>query len=326
MGDGTIATTDPEGNSGGTGVESLDYPNKWGASGWDVWTDTYNSVRFDVEGISHGDIWLDKLVYGQMDSDSVRRLQAHLNEHTLVGGSTLPISGNLLEQTANELRLCREQHGFADSIGDETVSQAQVEHIIPFATCGCTLIVETTTPKPPDPGDTTPPEAASTGDGFAWTEYSGKPSGTLVVNAGDGYVLLDAATPDPPEDGLELHMSYWHCDLTWDSGDEAGDIRLKYVRDNGDETALQDYTVRRGKEDFLITHGGHWEDGEKGEGGRWWINVGAGISKATITTRYQKAGGVTFDNATIASAAILGTFELGVNAGRRLLKWLIGQP
>lgn len=47
LGDGRIATTDP-GNGQPTGIEDLDYPNRWGASGWDVWTDQYNGVRFDV--------------------------------------------------------------------------------------------------------------------------------------------------------------------------------------------------------------------------------------------------------------------------------------
>lgn len=47
LGDGRIATTDP-GNGKPVGIEDLDYPNKWGASGWDIWTDQYNGVRFDV--------------------------------------------------------------------------------------------------------------------------------------------------------------------------------------------------------------------------------------------------------------------------------------
>lgn len=48
LGDGTIATTDPEGDSGGVGIEDLNYPNKWGASGWDIFTDEYNGVRFEI--------------------------------------------------------------------------------------------------------------------------------------------------------------------------------------------------------------------------------------------------------------------------------------
>ena len=48
LGDGRIATTDPNGDPGGSGIEDINYPNKWGASGWDIWTDEYNGVRFPV--------------------------------------------------------------------------------------------------------------------------------------------------------------------------------------------------------------------------------------------------------------------------------------
>lgn len=129
-------------------------------------------------------------------------------------------------------------------------------------------------------------------DMTVWTDYSGKPSGELVIAASAGYVQLDADTEDPPFSGLEFHMLYAHCDLSWDSGSALGEIRVKYVREGGDATAYQDYTVARGHEDFLIT-AQHWEAGEKGIGGRWYINVGGGITTARITTRYQKAAAVT---------------------------------
>lgn len=49
-GDGDICTTDPQGWSGGTGIEPLSYPEKWGASASKrIWTDTYNGVTFDIE-------------------------------------------------------------------------------------------------------------------------------------------------------------------------------------------------------------------------------------------------------------------------------------
>jgi len=120
-----------------------------------------------------------------------------------------------------------------------------------------------------------------------WTDYSGKPSGKLTIHSEDGYVKLDANTADPPHSGLEFHQMYAHCDIQWDSGTGDGDIRVKYVREDGDATGYQDYTVKRGAEDFLIT-AHHWERGESGLGGRWYINVGGGIVVATVTTRYQK--------------------------------------
>jgi hypothetical protein len=49
MGGGKIATTDPTGKPGGTGVESLTYPHRWGANASArIWTDQYNGVRFPV--------------------------------------------------------------------------------------------------------------------------------------------------------------------------------------------------------------------------------------------------------------------------------------
>lgn len=56
-----------------------------------------------------GDVWQDKLKYGQMDSDSVRRLQYQLNGVSLTGGQELPITGNYLDQTDHEVRLWQEQ-------------------------------------------------------------------------------------------------------------------------------------------------------------------------------------------------------------------------
>ena len=48
-GNGTIATTDPEGRPGKTGIESINYPHKWGATPLKrIWTDQYNGVRFPV--------------------------------------------------------------------------------------------------------------------------------------------------------------------------------------------------------------------------------------------------------------------------------------
>lgn len=53
VGDGKIATTDPNGKPGGVGVEDITYPHKWGAtSGKRIWTDTYNGVKVGVKVMS----------------------------------------------------------------------------------------------------------------------------------------------------------------------------------------------------------------------------------------------------------------------------------
>jgi hypothetical protein len=59
LGDWRIATTDPTGKPGGVGVEPINYPQKWGAKGWTLWTDEYNGVRFPVgEEGNMADGWL----------------------------------------------------------------------------------------------------------------------------------------------------------------------------------------------------------------------------------------------------------------------------
>ena len=272
-GDGKIVTTDPNGDPGGTGVEDLDYPAKWGAtSATRIWTDQYAGVRFPVEGIDHGDVYLSKLVYGQQDSDSVRRLQAHLNDHPLLDGSTLPITGNLLEQTAHETRLDREQHGFPDQIGDDYVSEAQARHLIPFGDCGCVLHVDTT-PEPPDPPE--PPTTVTVGLGLEY-HYSGKPAGELTF-AGT-YQALDVDRWAPKADGLTLGMLYANVD-------GEGEFRVRLIRHPDDATAYQTYYAKGG-DNCLLTH--VWFEAGEADRELWWEFCSMDGTSHTVTTRYAK--------------------------------------
>jgi len=75
-------------------------------------------------------VYLDKLRYGQTDSDSVWHLQNVLNGHTLDGGQTLPLTGNYLGETDEEVRLCQTQHGYGnDPAGGSYVGSKQAEHL-----------------------------------------------------------------------------------------------------------------------------------------------------------------------------------------------------
>jgi hypothetical protein len=130
-----------------------------------------------------------------------------------------------------------------------------------------------------------------TGAGDVWTNYSGKPSGTLTISNAQDYVSMDFVTDDPPSSGLELHLMYVNCELTWGS-DDVGIIRVKYRRDDGDDTAYQDYCVPKGAaigspDTFLLT-ATHWESGEKGKGGRWYLRCEGGITSVKLGTRYSK--------------------------------------
>lgn len=287
-GDGKIVTTDPTGDPNGTGIEPLSYPEKWGAtSAKRIWTDQYNGVRFDIDGVvSHGDVYLSKLRYGQMDSDSVRRLQAHLNDHPLLDGSTLPITGNLLEQTAHEIRLDREQHGFAENVGDEFVSEAQVRHLIPFGECGCELLVDTI-PEPPDP-EPEPPDPVGVTNGFGlWSWYSGKPSSDFTLKPDGAWHKLGFVQPASgiDADSTEFHFLYLRVELPpGRSADRV--LEAKFVRSDGDATAYYSETYGLTR-DSMAFYDNHFESGS-GLGGEWWVKVSGGTDPIKLTTRYAK--------------------------------------
>ena len=134
-----ICTTDPNGDPGGSGVESITYPHKWGASSSArIYTDQYNGVRFAIGAGSSdsypkptsGTVYLSKLKYGVKDSDSVWYLQNRLNSHSLDGGQDLPLSGNYLDETDEEVRLCQQQHGFGNDPAKKSfVGSEQADHL-----------------------------------------------------------------------------------------------------------------------------------------------------------------------------------------------------
>lgn len=157
-----IATTNPSsGPSNGTGIEPIGYPSKWGAtSSARIFTDTYNGVLCFQSGepsIDHGEVYLSKLHYGQEDSDSVKRLQMHLNDHPLEDGSELPITGNYGDQTDKEVRLCQAQHDLgSDPAKGSNVGPEQAKHL--FTGCACTIVDLPPEPEPPEPPDPEVPE------------------------------------------------------------------------------------------------------------------------------------------------------------------------
>jgi hypothetical protein len=265
-GDGKIATTDPS-NGKPTGTEPLDYPKRWGFNDsngdYTLWTDQYNGVRFDVgEGIEHGPVYLSKLIYGQDDSDSVRRLQLHLNAHPLDGGQQLPVTGNYADQTDHEVRLCQVQHGFGgDPAGSSSVGPNQAAHL--FTGCACTINDDTEPEVPP-----------VTASSDYW--YSGKPAGTLTFS--DSYKRLDVDKWAPKADGLVFGMLYANVD-------GEGEFRVRLIRDPDDATAYQTFYAKAG-DNCLITH--VWfEAGEKGRP-LWWEFSSMDGTTHTVGTRYAK--------------------------------------
>jgi len=268
-GDGKIATTDPS-NGKPTGTEPLDYPKRWGYSTsggpYTLWTDQYNGVRFDVgEGIEHGPVYLSKLAYGQEDSDSVRRLQLHLNAHPLDGGEQLPVTGNYGDLTDDEVLRCQTQHGYgSDPVGGSSVGPEQAGHL--FTGCACTI----TDDRLEAPGG--PPVTASSD---YW--YSGKPEGSLTFS--DSYKRLDVDKWKPSRAGVVMSMLYANV-----SGE--GEFRVRLIRDPDDATAYQTFYAKAG-DAFLLTH--VWF--EMAEAGRllWWELSGSDSGPTfTVGTRYAK--------------------------------------
>ncbi len=68
-------------------------------------------------------------------------------------------------------------------------------------------------------------------------------------------------------------------------------IRVKYVREDGDDTGFADFTVVRGATlgPPVVPDHRHPLRGRAGRArGRWWIRVGGGLDSLTLTTRYAK--------------------------------------
>ena len=118
LGDGTVRSTDA-GGRGHVATVPLDWPERhWGLSyvGWAA--DLEGTVIPELLEIFHGHSWgqgavrVDKLHYGQEDSDSVRRLQHVLNTMTTDRPHPrLPVTGNYLEMTDATVRAWQDHIG-----------------------------------------------------------------------------------------------------------------------------------------------------------------------------------------------------------------------
>jgi hypothetical protein len=118
-------------------------------------------------------------------------------------------------------------------------------------------------------------------------EYSGKSEDTKEIPL-NTYTWVTQDTPDPASSGLEFKLIYLNVKLRWKPEGGFGNIRLKFVREGDDPTAYQDYLVHSSQTEFLITHT-HFEQGEKGIGGKWYIKItGGALASAAVDTRYNK--------------------------------------
>lgn len=324
-----IATTNPSSDPSGpgTGIEPIGYPAKWGATtSARIFTDTYNGVKCFVSGepsISHGDVHLDRLVYGQQNSDSVKRLQMHLNAHPLEDGSNIPITGNYGEKTDKEVRLCQEQHGYgSDPVKGSSVGPQQAEHL--FTSCACVLIglPEPPEPQPPEPEEPDDEETTiSTFGLYKW--YSGKESSEVRVHPdGDWHdICKEMAPSNITEESSEIHFLYLRIALP--AGRTASrNIETRWVRSNGDETAYKGPEFTADSKDSIPYENMHIEDGS-GLGGQWQIRVYGGTDPIVVTTRYAKTHIFYQDQVVVLLGETLRASGTAFRSAVQLLKGLL---
>lgn len=278
---GKIATTDPS-NGEMVGIEGLSYPNKWGANGWTVWTDEYNNVRFPV-GLTS--VYLSKLIYGQEDSDSVKRLQGRLNQITLSGGEELPLSGNYLDGTMDEVSKWQKQKAIDQSVIDGSrVTEDQAYELFDDAIYTLVDDVDEEEELP----ETPPVEPEQVFNGFdLWTWYSGKPAGTYTLAPDGEWHSLHFVQPKSgiSTDSSEHHFIYLRCELdNTRSADKV--IQTKFVRSDGDATAYHHAILGTVLNSYPYMNV-HFESGS-GLGGEWFARLDGGTSPVKITTRYAK--------------------------------------
>jgi murein DD-endopeptidase MepM/ murein hydrolase activator NlpD len=135
-------------------------------------------------------VYLNKLHYGQADSDSVWYLQDVLNRHSLAGGSTLPLTGGYFDQTDHEVILCQQQHGFGnDAPGTSYVGPSQADHL--FAGSGLTVVKDGSSGGGGTPPPTQPPPTGTIDTPFPGavitTPYGVKGSWAAGFHTGQDY-------------------------------------------------------------------------------------------------------------------------------------------
>lgn len=147
-----------------------------------------------------------------------------------------------------------------------------------------------------------PPEVPAVADNvLIWHDYTDKPLTTQIFAPGKWVQVDTPPLKKVPASGHEDHMVYARLNFTWkdlptaDSFDEAmrtianyaAKVEIKFVRGDGDATAMDERHFSYGTKSVPFQQV-HWETGEKGLAGTWWIKVHGGLASVEITTRYAK--------------------------------------
>lgn len=133
------------------------------------------------------------------------------------------------------------------------------------------------------------PNGGNMGSGNYDYHYGGKPPGTFTVTR--DYKTLDQSEWSPPRSGWESSTVYLNVDPTFQSGKTIGAIRLRLVREDGDDTGHADLFVMADALDGdgrCLIRWNYWEKGEKGASTKVQVKCIGGLQSATISTRYLK--------------------------------------
>ena len=133
------------------------------------------------------------------------------------------------------------------------------------------------------------PNGGNMGSGNYDYHYGGKPPGTFSITR--DYKTLDQSEWSPPRSGWESSTVYLNVDPTFQSGKTVGAIRLRLVREDGDDTGHADLFVMADALDGdgrCLIRWNYWEKGEKGVSTKVQVKCIGGLQSATISTRYLK--------------------------------------
>lgn len=120
-------------------------------------------------------------------------------------------------------------------------------------------------------------------------DYLGKPPGTFTITR--DYKTLDQSSWSPPRTGWESSHVYLNVDPTFKSGKVVGAIRVRLVREDGDDTGHHDLLIHADALDGdgrTLLRWYYWEAGQAGASTKVQLKCIGGLDTCTVSTRYTK--------------------------------------
>lgn len=120
-------------------------------------------------------------------------------------------------------------------------------------------------------------------------DYLDKPDGTFTITR--EYKTLDKSEWNPPRGGWENTQVYLNIDPTFKSGKTHGAIRVRLMREDGDDTGHEDIPIDIDDLDDngrTLRRWNYWELGEKGASTKVQVECIGGLESCSVGTRYTK--------------------------------------